>query len=104
MRRQQRNGGYGGSGGGGGGGGAGPSSGYAGSSWTAEATGGGGSAGMSLGFAGFEAHTLGIGSRLMQRMGWVEGAGLGRERQGRAEPIKATQRPKGLGLGAGAGV
>ncbi|GAX76731.1 hypothetical protein CEUSTIGMA_g4178.t1 [Chlamydomonas eustigma] len=60
-----------------------------------------GPVGMALGFAGFERYTSGIGSRLMARMGWVEGMGLGRERQGRAEPVKALQRPKGLGLGAG---
>jgi hypothetical protein len=53
-----------------------------------------------LGFAGFERYTSGIGSRLMARLGWVEGMGLGRERQGRAEPVQALQRPKGLGLGA----
>ncbi len=29
-----------------------------------------------------------------------QGAGLGREGQGRAEPIRATMRPKKLGLGA----
>lgn len=42
----------------------------------------------------------GIGSRLMQKMGWIEGTGLGRGRQGRAEPISALQRPKNRGLGA----
>ncbi|KAG1660030.1 hypothetical protein FOA52_010015 [Chlamydomonas sp. UWO 241] len=61
-----------------------------------------GPASMALGFAGFERHGTGIGSRLMARMGWVEGAGLGRQQQGRAEPVKASQRPKHLGLGAGA--
>lgn len=62
-----------------------------------------GPAGMPLGFAGFERYTNGIGSRLMARMGWEEGMGLGRDRQGRAEPVRATMRPKGLGLGAGRG-
>lgn len=42
----------------------------------------------------------GIGSRLMRSMGWQEGQGLGRARQGRAEPLAAVQRPKNLGLGA----
>ena len=64
--------------------------------------GGSGAVGSSLGFASFERFTNGIGSRLMGRMGWVEGMGLGRERQGRAEPVQAVKRPKGLGLGAGA--
>eukprot|EP00879_Flechtneria_rotunda_P009125 GHRR01009554.1.p1 GENE.GHRR01009554.1~~GHRR01009554.1.p1 ORF type:complete len:629 (+),score=317.73 GHRR01009554.1:1408-3294(+) len=57
-------------------------------------------AGMSLGFAHFEAHTTGIGSRLMASWGWVEGQGLGRARQGRPEPLQAARRPKQLGLGA----
>ena len=59
----------------------------------------GGSA-VSATFAGFEAHTSGIGSRLMASWGWVEGQGLGRARQGRPEPLQAQQRPKQLGLGA----
>jgi hypothetical protein len=59
-----------------------------------------GPASMSLGFGTFERHGSGIGSRLMARMGWSEGQGLGREQRGRVEPIKATQRPKNLGLGA----
>ena len=56
---------------------------------------------LSLGYGGFERHTTGIGSRLMERMGWSEGAGLGRVRQGRPEPVAAEKRPKNLGLGAG---
>eukprot|EP00198_Chlamydomonas_reinhardtii_P005592 XP_001694928.1 predicted protein [Chlamydomonas reinhardtii] len=43
----------------------------------------------------------GIGSRLMERMGWAPGDGLGRARQGQAEPLRAFIRPKKLGLGAG---
>lgn len=42
----------------------------------------------------------GIGSRLMAAMGWVEGMGLGRVQQGRAEPLVAKVRARGLGLGA----
>jgi hypothetical protein len=52
------------------------------------------------GFGGFEAHTSGVGSRLMRQMGWQEGMGLGRERQGRAVPLQAVIRPRNLGLGA----
>jgi hypothetical protein len=44
----------------------------------------------------------GIGSRLLRQMGWAEGQGLGANRQGRAQPVLPTQRPKGLGLGADA--
>lgn len=60
-----------------------------------------GAASMALGFAKFEQHTRGVGSRLMARMGWVEGMGLGAQKQGRAEPVQALRRPKNLGLGAG---
>jgi hypothetical protein len=51
-------------------------------------------------FAGFEAHTRGIGSRLMAGWGWREGEGLGRARQGRPEPLQAVRRERQLGLGA----
>lgn len=42
----------------------------------------------------------GIGYKLMVEMGWTRGAGLGRHKQGRAEPLEAVKRPKNLGLGA----
>ncbi|EEF38882.1 zinc finger protein, putative [Ricinus communis] len=48
----------------------------------------------------FEVHTKGFGSKMMAKMGFVEGGGLGRDGQGIAEPIEAIQRPKSLGLGA----
>jgi hypothetical protein len=49
----------------------------------------------------FERHTTGIGSRLLAKWGFAgEGAGLGRQQQGRAEPLQAVQRAKKLGLGA----
>ena len=55
-------------------------------------------------FGAFEAHTTGFGSRLMRRMGYVEGGGLGPEGRGVAEPVSQSRRPKNLGLGAtGAG-
>ncbi|XP_065854074.1 uncharacterized protein [Euphorbia lathyris] len=48
----------------------------------------------------FELHTRGFGSKMMAKMGYVEGGGLGKDGQGIAEPIEAIQRPKSLGLGA----
>lgn len=51
-------------------------------------------------FGGFQEHTTGIGSKLMQQMGWSAGSGLGRRQQGQAAPISAIRRPKQLGLGA----
>ena len=55
-------------------------------------------------FGAFEAHTTGFGSRLMRRMGYVEGGGLGPEGRGISEPVSQSLRPKNLGLGAtGAG-
>lgn len=55
--------------------------------------------GVSGEFAYFEKHGSGIGSRLLGKMGWEVGQGLG-PRGGIAEPIKATMRRKNLGLGA----
>ncbi|XP_028858794.1 G patch domain-containing protein 2 isoform X1 [Denticeps clupeoides] len=40
-----------------------------------------------------------MGSRMLQSMGWSPGMGLGPEGRGITEPIRATQRPKGAGLG-----
>lgn len=47
----------------------------------------------------FEMHTKGFGSKMMAKMGFVEGGGLGKDGQGIALPIEAIQRPKSLGLG-----
>ncbi len=47
----------------------------------------------------FEVHTKGFGSRMMAKMGYIEGGGLGKDGQGMAEPIEAIKRPKSLGLG-----
>ena len=56
---------------------------------------------VGLQYGQFERHTRGIGSKLMLQMGYLgAGSGLGREKQGIAEPLKAAQRPKKLGLGA----
>lgn len=47
----------------------------------------------------FEKHTRGFGSKMMAKMGFVEGSGLGKDGQGLVEPILAIKRPKSLGLG-----
>ncbi|EIE20776.1 hypothetical protein COCSUDRAFT_57335 [Coccomyxa subellipsoidea C-169] len=58
----------------------------------------------SLRFGSFERHTTGFGSRMLAKYGFEgQGAGLGRNSQGRAEPINAVMRPKNLGLGANGG-
>ncbi|KAK7388544.1 hypothetical protein VNO78_23363 [Psophocarpus tetragonolobus] len=47
----------------------------------------------------FEEHTTGFGSKMMAKMGYMGGGGLGKDGQGMAEPIEVIQRPKSLGLG-----
>ncbi|KAJ3042165.1 hypothetical protein HDV00_008051 [Rhizophlyctis rosea] len=42
------------------------------------------------GFASFERHTTGIGSRLMAKMGFVKGTGLGKNEDGLTEPLEAA--------------
>jgi hypothetical protein len=55
---------------------------------------------LSGAFAAFEAHTRGIGSRLLTAMGFTRGSGLGRDNQGIAEAPRAESRAKRAGLGA----
>ncbi|DBB10682.1 TPA: hypothetical protein ACH3X3_007185 [Trebouxia sp. C0006] len=53
-----------------------------------------------LHYGKFEQHTTGYGSRMLARWGFSgQGAGLGRDQQGIAEPVAAFIRPKKVGLG-----
>uniref|UniRef100_A0A8C6UW09 Zinc finger CCCH-type with G patch domain-containing protein n=1 Tax=Neogobius melanostomus TaxID=47308 RepID=A0A8C6UW09_9GOBI len=49
-------------------------------------------------FGGWEAHTRGIGSKLMLKMGYEYGKGLGKTQEGRLEPVMAMVLPKGKSL------
>jgi len=48
-------------------------------------------------------NTESVASKLMKKMGWNEGTGLGKNLQGISAPIEATMRQKGAGLGAAGG-
>ena len=44
-----------------------------------------------------------VGNKLLKKMGWSEGTGLGRGSQGIVEPIQAEVRARGAGIGSGPG-
>ncbi|KAG8896600.1 hypothetical protein FRC01_011710 [Tulasnella sp. 417] len=44
-----------------------------------------------------------IGNKMLKKMGWSEGSGLGTEGEGRAEPVKAAVYASGAGIGASKG-
>ncbi|XP_025425130.1 zinc finger CCCH-type with G patch domain-containing protein [Sipha flava] len=46
----------------------------------------------------WEKYTKGIGSKLMVKMGYIMGAGLGKNGEGRINPVEATVLPKGKSL------
>jgi tuftelin-interacting protein 11 len=43
----------------------------------------------------------GIGFKLLAKMGWTAGTGLGAEQEGRINPVDQQLRPKGMGIGHG---
>ena len=49
----------------------------------------------------WEAHTTGFGSKMLQKMGWTPGEGLGADKSGVAEPVEVSLRPKKMGLAYG---
>ncbi|GAX75346.1 hypothetical protein CEUSTIGMA_g2790.t1 [Chlamydomonas eustigma] len=52
-------------------------------------------------FANFEKHSKGIGLKLLMKMGFKPGEGLGRDKGGIIKPIEVKLRPKGQALGFG---
>jgi hypothetical protein len=57
------------------------------------------------GIGSFERHTRGIGSKLLGKMGYTKGEGLGKRRDGTALPVEVKPRERARGgLGAPAHV
>ncbi|KAI8329835.1 GC-rich sequence DNA-binding factor-like protein-domain-containing protein [Chlamydoabsidia padenii] len=51
------------------------------------------------GFAAFTKHTTGFGQKILEKMGWKAGKGLGAGGEGMINPVETKQRPKGMGMG-----
>ena len=47
---------------------------------------------------GWESHTKGIGSKLMASMGYIHGTGLGKQSEGRREPVPILIYPQGCSI------
>lgn len=54
-------------------------------------------------FGAFTAHTTGFGAKMMAKLGYAEGRGIGARGDGIAEPVEAHRRSGRLGLGLGLG-
>jgi len=52
-------------------------------------------------FGAFEKHTKGVGLKLLTKVGYEEGKGLGIEGQGIIDPIEVVERPRYFELGYG---
>jgi len=48
----------------------------------------------------FKIDSSNVGHRMLVRMGWEEGTGLGKKRSGRLDPVEAQKRRAGVGIGA----
>ena len=52
-------------------------------------------------FATFEAHGKGFGTRMLEKMGWTKGQGIGKSGHGVVNPLESKLRPNSMGLGFG---